>query len=97
MVDHIAIHNITIHNLIKGSWEAILPSYGVAALRRNASMRTPFDQIDICIAGMTDLCAPEFDDRFDARLPVREAAKHLVRASSNARTGLAGARRMQVL
>ena len=28
MVDHIAMHNITIHNLIKGSWEAILPSYG---------------------------------------------------------------------
>ena len=45
-------------------------------------MRTPFDQIDICIAGMTDLCAPEFDDRFDARLPVREAAKHLVSAGS---------------
>ena len=69
----------------------------LAALLRNASMRTPFDQIDICIAGMTDLCAPEFDDRFDARLPVREAAKHLVRAGSNARTGLAGARRMQIL
>ena len=54
----------------------------LAALLRNASMRTPFDQIDICIAGMTDLCAPEFDDRFDARLPVREAAKHLVSAGS---------------
>ena len=60
--------------------QQVLDSF--AALLRNASMRTPFDQIDICIAGMTDLCAPEFDDRFDARLPVREAAKHLARANS---------------
>eukprot|EP00435_Cladocopium_sp_Y103_P026330 s597_g6.t1 len=54
----------------------------LASLLRGGSVTAPVMSIDVCCAGMTDLCAPELDQRFNARLPVRAPAQLIQGATS---------------